>query len=178
MIVDWDVHHGNGTQHAFESAPDVFYFSVHQWPLYPGTGAREEQGRQRGRGFTLNCPLPPGSGDDAFLGALREELVPAAERFRPEVVLVSAGFDAHRRDPLSLLEVSTEAYEEATRILCDVADTWAGGRLVSLLEGGYDLQALGRSVAGHLQVLLEHPRGRLDRSAPPFMTDRSRTAGS
>ena len=155
LIVDWDVHHGNGTQHIFEEAPDIFFFSVHQWPLYPGTGAREERGRGKGRGATLNCPLPPGSGDEAFLGVLRDELVEAAEQFRPEFVLVSAGFDAHRADPLANLEVSTEAYAEATRIVCDVAGRFAGGRLVSTLEGGYDLDALGDSVKAHLEVLLE-----------------------
>jgi acetoin utilization deacetylase AcuC-like enzyme len=155
LIVDWDVHHGNGTQHIFEEAPDIFFFSVHQWPLYPGTGAREERGRGKGRGATLNCPLPPGSGDEAFLGTLRDELVEAAEQFRPEFVLVSAGFDAHRADPLANLEVSTQAYAAATRIVCDVAGRFAGGRLVSTLEGGYDLDALGDSVKAHLEVLLE-----------------------
>ncbi len=156
LIVDWDVHHGNGTQHIFEADPDVFYFSVHQSPLYPGTGAREERGRGAGRGATLNCPLPPGAGDDAFLGALRDELVPAAERFRPEFVLVSAGFDAHAADPLANLEVTTEAYAEATRILCDLAARCAGGRLVSVLEGGYDLAALSESVAAHVTTLIDH----------------------
>jgi acetoin utilization deacetylase AcuC-like enzyme len=154
LIVDWDVHHGNGTQHIFEEAADVFYFSCHQWPLYPGTGAADERGRGAGEGTTLNCPLAPGSGDDAFLGALRDELLPAAEAFRPDFVLVSAGFDAHRSDPLANLEVSTEAYAEATRIVCDIADRLAGGRLVSVLEGGYDLDALADSVLAHLNVLL------------------------
>jgi acetoin utilization deacetylase AcuC-like enzyme len=155
LIVDWDVHHGNGTQHLFEQAPDVFYFSVHQWPLYPGTGAREERGRGAGHGTTLNCPLPPGSGDGAFLSALRDELVPAADAFRPEFVLVSAGFDAHARDPLAQLEVSTAAYGEATRIVLDLARRWADGRCVSVLEGGYDLEALGAAAATHLGALLD-----------------------
>ena len=154
LIVDWDVHHGNGTQHLFEEAGDVFYFSSHQWPLYPGTGAHEERGRGAGEGATLNCPLPPGTGDEGFLGALRDELVPAAEAFRPDFVIVSAGFDAHRADPLAQLAVTTGAYAEATRIVCDLADRLAGGRLVSVLEGGYDLDALSESVTGHLQVLL------------------------
>jgi acetoin utilization deacetylase AcuC-like enzyme len=154
LIVDWDVHHGNGTQHLFEEADDVFYFSCHQWPLYPGTGARHERGRGAGEGTTLNCPLPPGAGDEAFLGALRDELVPAAEAFRPDFVLVSAGFDAHARDPLASLEVSTAAYGEATRIVCDLADRCCRGRIVSALEGGYDLEALGDSAAAHLEALL------------------------
>jgi acetoin utilization deacetylase AcuC-like enzyme len=157
LIVDWDVHHGNGTQHIFEEDESVFYFSVHQWPLYPGTGAREETGKGPGRGATLNCPLPPGAGDDAFLGALRDELVPAAERFQPDIVLLSAGFDAHRADPLAGLEVSTDAYAEATRILCDLAADVSAGRLVSVLEGGYDLDALAASATLHLRTLLDHP---------------------
>jgi len=157
LIVDWDVHHGNGTQHIFEEDPSVFYFSLHQWPLYPGTGAADEVGRGAGRGATLNCPLPPGAGDDAFLGALRDRLVPAMERFRPEFVLVSAGFDAHRADPLASLEVTTEAYAEATRIVCEIARRHAAGRLVSLLEGGYDLGALGDSVAAHVATLEAQP---------------------
>jgi acetoin utilization deacetylase AcuC-like enzyme len=154
LIVDWDVHHGNGTQHLFEERSDVFFFSVHQWPLYPGSGARSETGRGAGAGATLNCPLPPGAGDDAFLGALRDELVPAAERFAPDFVLVSAGFDAHARDPLGGLEVSTEAYAEATRIVAGIAERHAAGRLVSVLEGGYDLEALTASTRCHLRVLL------------------------
>jgi len=153
LIVDWDVHHGNGTQHIFESAADVFYFSCHQWPLYPGTGARQERGQGPGEGTTLNVPLAPGSADKAFLGALRDELVPAAEAFRPDFVIVSAGFDAHAGDPLANLEVSTAAYTEATRVVCDLADRLAGGRLVSVLEGGYDLDALGDCVATHLDIL-------------------------
>ena len=156
LIVDWDVHHGNGTQHIFEEDPDVFYYSLHQWPLYPGTGERSETGRGSGAGTTLNSPLPPGAGDDEFLRSLREELIPAAERFGPEFVLISAGFDAHVRDPLGGLAVSTQGYVEATQLLCDLATRLAGGRLVSLLEGGYDLDALADSVAAHLTVLLDH----------------------
>src|SRR5262245_9686346 len=150
LVVDWDVHHGNGTQHLFEEDPSVLYFSVHQWPLYPGTGAASERGRGAGIGATVNCPIPPGSGDPEFLGALEDSLVPAAERFRPEFVLVSAGFDAHRRDPLGGLLVSTEAYADATRIVRGLAD-----RVVSVLEGGYDLDALAGSVAAHVAALLE-----------------------
>jgi len=155
LIVDWDVHHGNGTQHILEEDGSVFYFSLHQSPLYPGTGARDERGRGSGEGATLNCPLPPGTGDAGFLGALRDDLVPAADRFRPEFVLLSAGFDAHHADPLAQLEVSTAAYGEATRILLDLARRHSGGRLVSALEGGYDLDALASSVVEHLRVLIE-----------------------
>jgi acetoin utilization deacetylase AcuC-like enzyme len=154
LIVDWDVHHGNGTQHIFEEDPTVFYFSVHQFPLYPGTGAASERGRGAGEGTTLNCPLAPGAGDREFLGALETGLLPAAERFRPEFVLVSAGFDAHARDPLADLRVTTESFARATALVRGIAEQHAGGRLVSVLEGGYDLEALAASVAAHVEVLL------------------------
>ena len=157
LVVDWDVHHGNGTQHLFEEDPTVFYFSLHQFPLYPGTGAAGERGRGAGAGATLNRPLPPGSGDEAFLSAL-QDMADAAAAFRPEMVLVSCGFDAHARDPLAGLTVTTEAFAEATRIVISVADTCAGGRLVSVLEGGYDLQALSACAAAHVGVLLGDPR--------------------
>jgi acetoin utilization deacetylase AcuC-like enzyme len=157
LIADWDVHHGNGIQHIFEDDPSVFYFSLHQWPLYPGTGDRTETGREAGKGATLNCPLAEGSGDEAFLSALGDELVPAMESFLPDFVFISAGFDAHVRDPLGGLCVSTAAYVEATRLLCDLATRHAKGRLVSALEGGYDLEALAESSMAHLRVLLEHP---------------------
>jgi acetoin utilization deacetylase AcuC-like enzyme len=154
LIVDWDVHHGNGTQHLFEEDPSVFYFSVHQFPLYPGTGAASERGRGAGLGATRNCPLPPGSGDAPFLAVLREDLGEAAATFRPDIVLVSAGFDAHAADPLAGLTVSTDAFAEATRIVAGLADELAGGRLVSVLEGGYDLRALGDCAAAHVATLL------------------------
>jgi acetoin utilization deacetylase AcuC-like enzyme len=155
LIVDWDVHHGNGTQHIFEEDPSIFYFSVHQSPLYPGTGGRGERGSGEGLGATLNCPLPPGAGDEQFLGALQGELVPAAERFDPDFVLVSAGFDAHQDDPLGGLGVSTEAYAHATEIISELSDRCAGGRLVSVLEGGYNLDALAESVVAHLGGLAD-----------------------
>lgn len=154
LIVDWDVHHGNGTQHIFEEDPAVFYYSSHQMPLYPGTGYATERGKGRGVGATLNVPLRPGDGDDRFLAGLAEALVPAMEEFRPEFVLVSAGFDAHGADPLGSLRVSTEAFAEATRIVRGIADRFASGRIVSTLEGGYDLEALAASTAIHLDALL------------------------
>jgi acetoin utilization deacetylase AcuC-like enzyme len=154
LIVDWDVHHGNGTQHLFEDDPTVFYFSVHQSPLYPGTGAASERGRGAGQGFTRNVPLPPGAGDREYLDALSGPLVEEADRFRPDFVLVSAGFDPHRADPLAGLEVSTEAFAEATRIVLGVAERHCHGRFVSLLEGGYDLDALAASCEAHLGVLV------------------------
>jgi len=153
LIVDWDVHHGNGTQHIFEEDPAVFFYSSHQYPLYPGTGRASERGRGAGVGATLNCPLAAGSGDAEFLGALRDWLLPAARTFRPQFVLVSAGFDAHAADPLAQLRVSTAAFAEATRLVRGIADEHCEGRIVSTLEGGYDLDALAESVAAHLEVL-------------------------
>jgi acetoin utilization deacetylase AcuC-like enzyme len=153
LIVDWDVHHGNGTQHLFEADPTVFYFSIHQAPLYPGTGAREERGRGKGLGATLNVPVPPGSDDQTFLEALERELVPAAAAFRPELILLSAGFDAHRDDPLAQCRVTTPGYQSMARVVAGLAEELCAGRLVALLEGGYDLQALGASVVACLRGL-------------------------
>ncbi len=153
LIVDWDVHHGNGTQHLFEASPDVFYFSTHQYPFYPGTGAASERGRGLGEGTTLNCPLPEGSGDREILSRFEKALIPAMSHFKPEFILISAGFDAHREDPLAGLRVSDDGFAEMTRIVQALARTHCGGRLVSCLEGGYNLEALARSVRRHLGVL-------------------------
>ncbi len=152
-IVDWDVHHGNGTQHIFEGDPAVFYASLHQWPLYPGTGRAQERGRGAGVGATLNCPMDPGDGDDAYLKVMEEQVLPALAKFAPQAILVSAGFDAHRDDPLSATEVSEEGYRRMSRLLLDLAADTCEGRLVSLLEGGYDLRALAASVEIHLQEM-------------------------
>ena len=153
-IVDWDVHHGNGTQHSFERDATVFYASMHQYPFYPGTGARSERGIGAGEGATLNCPLTAGAGDAEWLSVFESELLPALEDFAPDFVLVSAGFDAHRDDPLAGMRLSEEAYRSMTRSLLELADRHAHGRLVSLLEGGYDLEALSRSVVAHVETLL------------------------
>jgi len=155
LIVDWDVHHGNGTQHIFDDDPSVLYFSVHQSPLYPGTGAASERGVGPGLGATVNRPLSPGAGDGEFLGTLESDLANAADRFAPGFVLVSAGFDAHRADPLAQLEVSTEGFAAATRIVRAIAKRHCEGRMVSMLEGGYDLRALADSAAAHVEALLE-----------------------
>jgi acetoin utilization deacetylase AcuC-like enzyme len=152
-ILDWDVHHGNGSQHAFEADPSVFYASLHQWPWYPGTGAADERGVGAGVGATLNCPQPAGSGDPEWLRALETQVIPALERFAPEFVLVSAGFDAHERDPLSSTRVSTEGFRRMTEMVHAFAASRCGGRVVSLLEGGYDLDALAESVEAHVAVL-------------------------
>ena len=152
-IVDWDVHHGNATQHMFEDDPTVLYFSTHQFPFYPGTGAGGERGRGAGSGFTVNVPMAAGSGDREYLSVFRERLVPALEEFRPGFVLISAGFDAHRDDPLAGMELTEAGYAGMTGIVREAADRLCGGRIVSLLEGGYDLRALAASVEAHLRAL-------------------------
>ncbi len=155
LILDWDVHHGNGTQHAFEADPDVFVCSIHQDPrtLYPGTGYATETGVGRGAGATLNLPMPAGSGDAEYREALTEAFLPAAEAFRPELVLVSAGFDPHGEDPLASIQLSDAAFAWMGRMVCDLADRFAAGRLVSVLEGGYNLDVLRRCVAEHVAIL-------------------------
>jgi len=153
-IVDWDVHHGNGTQHIFEDDASVFYASLHRYPFYPGTGGASERGRGAGAGTTLNCPLPAGTGDAAWLAAF-EGVVRALDDFAPQFVLVSAGFDAHARDPLGGMRLTTEAFAEMTRTLCELAQHHAAGRIVSVLEGGYDLKALGDCSGAHVGALLE-----------------------
>lgn len=153
LIVDWDVHHGNGTQHIFYEDATVFYFSTHQYPFYPGTGAASERGGQGGEGATLNCPLSSGAGDREILARFEKALAPAMADFKPEFVLISAGFDAHREDPLASLSVTDDGFAEMTKVVQSLAQTDCGGRLVSSLEGGYNLNALARSVARHLDVL-------------------------
>lgn len=152
-IVDWDVHHGNGTQHSFEEDPSVFYVSLHQYPHYPGTGSADETGRGRGRGTTLNCPMRAGANDSAYERAFMEQILPALDLYRPEAVIISAGFDAHRDDPLADIELSTACYGWMTTRVLEVADKHAGGRVISMLEGGYNLNRLAECVATHLAVL-------------------------
>lgn len=153
LIVDWDVHHGNGTQAIFYEDASVLYFSTHQYPFYPGTGGEGERGRGDGLGTTVNAPLPAGSGDAEILAAFREHLVPAAETFRPDFVLISAGFDAHHADPLANLRVTGAGYAQLTAIVTGLADRFAAGRVVSVLEGGYSLQALPHAVEAHVRAL-------------------------
>ncbi|MGE0472681.1 MAG: histone deacetylase [Nitrospirales bacterium] len=154
MIVDWDVHHGNGTQHSFYDDPSVLFFSTHQFPYYPGTGRATETGEGKGRGTTINVPLPGGQGDDEYREIFQKVLVPAVETFRPEFVLISAGFDAHKDDPLASMNLTDEGYGELTKIVADLANQFAGGRIVSCLEGGYHLRALAGSVDRHLQMFM------------------------
>ncbi len=149
-IVDWDVHHGNGTQAIFFADPSVLYASTHEMPLYPGTGASEETGA----GNICNAPLKAGDGGAAFREAFLSRVLPALDAFRPDLVIVSAGFDAHHRDPLANLRLTEDDFDWATGRLMEVADRHASGRLVSLLEGGYDLVGLERSVAAHVARLM------------------------
>lgn len=150
-LIDFDVHHGQGTQAVVEPDPDLFYASTHQYPLYPGTGSARERGVA---GNVVNVPLPAGSGSVAFRAAWSDRLLPALDDFAPELVIVSAGFDAHRRDPLAQLDVETEDFVWLTEELLAIAGRHAGGRLVSVLEGGYDLAALAESVAAHVRALM------------------------
>lgn len=157
-ILDWDVHHGNGTQQIFEADPTVLYISMHQAPHWPGSGAATERGIGDGEGATLNLPLAPGTGDAEWLATLEGSALPAIEAFQPGVIVLSAGFDAHERDPLSATRVTTNGYRAMTRALVACAETVVGGRLIALLEGGYDLDALGESVVAHLEELHAAPR--------------------
>ena len=148
-IVDFDVHHGNGTQATFQNDPDTLFASTHQFPHYPGTGAESETGV----GNIFNAPLDADSGGAEFRAAMEDKILPALRAFRPEIVFVSAGFDAHARDPLASLRFEEADFEWATLKLRDIAGEYAAGRLVSTLEGGYDLEALGNSVQAHAGAL-------------------------
>lgn len=158
-IVDWDVHHGDGTQAIFDADPDVVYLSSHQSPLYPGTGSPDERGVGAGEGTMHNRPLRPGDGDDAFVAAWSGELLPALEPFRPDAILVSAGYDAHVADPLANLEVTARGYEAVSRGLGAVARRLGIGGVALTLEGGYDLDALRDSAAATVRGLLVGLRG-------------------
>jgi acetoin utilization deacetylase AcuC-like enzyme len=153
LIVDWDVHHGNGTQQAFEDDPTVLFFSSHQFPFYPGTGRASERGSGAGFGYTINVPLAAGGGDREYNEMFEQILYPAACEYRPDMVLISAGFDAHCDDPLASMNVTEAGYERMTMLVRDIAERYCAGRIVSLLEGGYNLEALARSVERHLQTL-------------------------
>jgi len=157
LIVDYDVHHGNGTQHAFYEDGRVLYFSVHQWPLYPGSGTPEETGVGAGEGRIINVPLPHGTGDEGYLEVFGRVLVPAARRFQPDLILVSAGYDAHWRDPLANMSLSVAGYAALATVVKGLAAELCQGRLAFFLEGGYDLDALAYGVAATLDVLLGLP---------------------
>jgi acetoin utilization deacetylase AcuC-like enzyme len=155
LIADWDVHHGNGTMHSFYDTDQVLYFSVHQYPHYPGTGRIEEIGRGAGRGYTVNVPLYGGQGDADYLYIFEQVLVPVARQYAPELILVSAGFDTHRNDPLAGMRMSSPAYGELTSVLLGLAGQCCPGRIAFTLEGGYDHAALSEGVAAVLRVLVE-----------------------
>jgi acetoin utilization deacetylase AcuC-like enzyme len=152
-IVDWDVHHGNGTERIFLGDPRVLYISLHQYPHYPGTGHGNMTGTGEGTGMTLNVPMGAGADDDLYRGEFEHRIIPALDRFAPEMILISAGFDAHAEDPLSGVLLGTSMFGEMTEMLIGAADRHCGGRIVSLLEGGYDLEALADSVEAHVGTL-------------------------
>jgi len=152
LIIDWDVHHGNGTQQIFYEDPTVLLFSSHQYPYYPGTGGMEEGGKGEGETFTVNAPLRAGCGDKEYQDVYTKMLLPVADVFEPDFVLISAGFDAHESDPLASMRLTDDGYAGLTRMAVEVAGKHSGGRLISMLEGGYDV-ALGSSVAAHIEVL-------------------------
>ena len=154
LVVDWDVHHGNGTQEMFLRSPEVLYASLHQFPFYPGTGAADETGEGDGLGFTLNVPLAAGGGDDVYRSAFEQALLPVAAEFAPELVLISAGFDASARDPLAQMRVSSDAFGWMGKALRQVAGTSAGGRVALLLEGGYDLVGLEAGLASAIRGVI------------------------
>jgi len=145
-IVDWDVHHGNGTQHSFESDGSILYISLHQYPHYPGTGSVSETGSGAGKGYTLNIPMRAGNGDTEYNLAFQNQIIPALHTFKPDLVLVSAGFDAHRHDPLSSIMLSSESFGLFTKMLMAIAEKYSKGRVIAFLEGGYNLQSLADSV--------------------------------
>ena len=153
LIVDWDVHHGNGTQHSFEQDPSVLFFSTHQYPHYPGTGRAAERGKGVGEGSTINVPMEAGEGDDEYCAVFQKSLVPAADAFKPEFVIISAGFDAHKDDPLAGMGLTEAGYAELTSIVAGIAKRHANSRILSSLEGGYNLTALAHSVDAHINAL-------------------------
>jgi acetoin utilization deacetylase AcuC-like enzyme len=156
LIADWDVHHGNGTQAIFWSDGSVLFFDTHQHPWYPGTGLPSEAGEGKGRGLVVNRPFPAGSGRNEIVNAFRTELVPAAERFKPDLVMISAGFDSRAGDPLGQFTLGDADFAELTSIVLDIARQHARNRVVSVLEGGYSREGLARAVTAHLERLSDH----------------------
>ncbi len=153
VIADWDVHHGNGTQDIFYSDGTVFFFSTHQSPWYPGTGAADETGEGKGKGTTLNCPFPAGSGRKEIFGAFRDRLAPAMDQYKPDLVILSAGFDSRVGDPLGRFLLTDHEFSELTEVMLEIAVKHAKGRLVSVLEGGYNLSGLASAVTSHAATL-------------------------
>ncbi len=154
LIADWDVHHGNGTQDIFYEDCSVLFFSTHQWPWYPGTGRTSEEGEGQGRGTTINCPLPAGTDGRDVLAVFNDRLVPAAKNFHPDLILISAGFDSRINDPLGQFLLTDEDFSELTSVMTDLAAECCTGRLVSVLEGGYNLEGLALASEAHVRSLL------------------------
>ena len=152
-IIDWDVHHGNGTQEIFYEDDTVLYVSLHQYPFYPGTGAASERGAGKGEGFTLNCPMGAGSVEKDYVDAFQTKILPALHAFQPQLVMISAGFDAHEDDPLANVNLTEKSFAVMTGMVAEISTKYASGRIVSVLEGGYNLQALARSVEAHLKTM-------------------------
>jgi acetoin utilization deacetylase AcuC-like enzyme len=152
-IVDWDVHHGNGTQQIFYEDDSVLSISLHQYPFYPGTGATGERGTGRGDGFTINCPMGAGSVEKDYIDAFQTHVLPALHRFQPQLLLISAGFDAHADDPLASINLTDDSFGRMTEMLLEISAKYCDGRIVSVLEGGYNLKALARSVESHLKAM-------------------------
>ncbi len=166
LVIDWDVHHGNGTQNAFWTDDQVGFLSIHRWPFYPGTGKADETGSGKGLGYTVNLPVEFGTPRAEFLKRFRNALETFADKVKPQLVLISAGFDAHREDPVGSLELETEDFAELTDVVLDVADASAGGKVVSVLEGGYNTSILAGCVELHLQRLLKRQEDRGQRPSP------------
>lgn len=154
FVIDWDVHHGNGTQNAFYTDPDVFYSSIHQFPFYPGSGNANETGRGKGEKFTLNFPLGQNEGDERYLAIFENKLIPALVKYEPDLIIISAGFDAHEKDHLASMNVTSDGFFRMTRQVCEAAESVCEGKVLSVLEGGYNLKALGEAVVLHLKGLL------------------------
>jgi len=153
LIADWDVHHGNGTQWIFYDDPSVFYFSTHQWPLYPGTGMASDVGTGAGKGTTLNCPFGAGAGSSEIVGAFRSKLIPAMRKYNPQFVIISAGFDSEAGDPLGGFSLVERDFVELTEIMLEIAGEHAEGRLISVLEGGYRLDGLSAMAGAHVGAM-------------------------
>lgn len=166
LIVDWDVHHGNGTQHSFKNRADILVFNIHQAPLFPETGRIHELGNGHGTGFTINIPLPPGRTDDDYRAAFEQILIPIADQFAPQLVLVSAGFDAHHDDPIGNMNLTTNGFADLCKITIDIAERHADSRIALFLEGGYNIPALTDSTRACILALADHPQNQQNKNLP------------
>lgn len=175
LIIDFDVHHGNGTQDIFYDDPSVFFFSIHQFPHYPGTGALDEAGTEMAYGSTLNVAAPPGAGDAGYLDAFERLLTPAAREFKPQLIILSAGFDGHWRDPLADINLSVTGYAQLAKFVRDLADELCEGKLVCALEGGYDLEVLPHCILSTLRVISDSDAGPSDPFGPSPVSERAFT---